>query len=378
MKQTAEQRQRFVFLDILRGIAAIWMIQVHVTNQLLDVSYKDSWFYDVVNISNGFVAPTFVFCAGAGLWIALSRKGDEWRRFSPSLFDYLRRLAIILFWAYMLHVPFYSFDRTIYATREELLPFFQSDVLHVIVYTSLAVLVTFLLTSSLRRTSLLAGIGAILIMIGTKFFWNTSPADWLVEPISRMVLPAPYSPFPLLPWACYLLAGVAVASLFFSSTDKGRMGRWFLIGGLLLPVALFTFKNTVVTPWTDTWWTTSPGVHLFRICGTLVLWGGLFLIEDKLSTSRLAQYLKLVGTESLFVYVAHLLVVYGNTADFLRSTFHIGTTDWWGSFLGFVIICVPTLLVMSAWHNYKRNHPNRAKKLTVLVIVGMVVGFVVG
>ncbi|MCX6141239.1 MAG: heparan-alpha-glucosaminide N-acetyltransferase domain-containing protein, partial [Candidatus Kapabacteria bacterium] len=103
--------ERFAFLDVVRGLAVIWMIQVHVTNVVLDPSLRVGWFFDALNISNGFVAPTFIFCAGAGLWIALSRKGPTYRLFGSELFTYLRRLSYILVWAYVLHAPFFSLDR---------------------------------------------------------------------------------------------------------------------------------------------------------------------------------------------------------------------------------------------------------------------------
>ena len=59
MKQASSQR--FVFIDIMRGIAALWMIETHVLNEFIKPEYREGWFYDALNISNGFVSVGFIF-----------------------------------------------------------------------------------------------------------------------------------------------------------------------------------------------------------------------------------------------------------------------------------------------------------------------------
>jgi predicted acyltransferase len=155
--------QRYAFLDVLRAIAVIWMIQVHVTNVFLDTELRSGWFFTLLNISNGFVAPTFIFCAGGGLWIALSRKGAQYLALDPSLWQYLKRLAYILFWAYVLHMPAWSLVEMTTLPTDVLFTGFQVDVLQTIVYSSLFAVATFFLMRDLSRTSwTLAGLCVII------------------------------------------------------------------------------------------------------------------------------------------------------------------------------------------------------------------------
>ncbi|MBU3741713.1 MAG: DUF1624 domain-containing protein, partial [Candidatus Kapabacteria bacterium] len=145
----AMSTQRFMFLDVARGIAVLWMIQVHITNQLIDPAIRSTIPFRALNLSNGYVAPTFIFCAGAGLWIALSRKGQDFLGGGAALWDYMRRLSFILFWAYLLHMPLYSLERWLHVAPAELMGGLQFDVLHTIVFASLTVLGVFLTVRNL-------------------------------------------------------------------------------------------------------------------------------------------------------------------------------------------------------------------------------------
>lgn len=370
------QARRFIFLDVLRGLAALWMIQVHVLNVLLDPALRTGWFFDGLNISNGFVAPTFIFCAGSGLWIALSRKGEKFRHLTPELFDYLRRLSYILFWSYMLHVPFFSLDRTLYEPLVNILPWLQIDVLQTIVYSSLAVLVVHALSRNLRTATWICGALAVVIMTGTAFIWLAGPIWWLPRPLSIMISPPPDSPFPLLPWSCYLFAGVFVTGIFMTSTNQRRLAIRLAIGSIVLTAVIFVIKNVPpMLPWDDIWWKTSPGLHLFRICGTVLGMSLLYLIEDRLQHSGLAKGLQVIGNESLFIYISHLLIVYGSMGAIIRATTDLSYMGYGGVAIVYVVITLPLLGIMWWWHGFKRERPELARRMLAVQVLWMILTF---
>ena len=368
--------ERFAFLDVVRGIAVIWMIQVHVTNVLLDPALRVGTWFDVLNISNGYVAPTFIFCAGAGLWIALSRKGAKYLTFGADLRDYLRRLSYILFWAYALHVPFYSLERMLIARADEVLPWLQVDVLQTIVYSSVAALVVFLVVRNLTRATWLFGILSAVVMCTTWAVWKAPPSSILPWPIAYAVSPAPASPFPLLPWSAYLFAGAFVTGLFMTSTNKRRFAQWMFAIGLVGPFVVFmSMQFGPPMPWDDVWWRTSPGVHLFRIFATLLLLGALFPLEHRLRTSRLGVLLQTIGNESLFMYVGHLLLVYGPMADMIERWTGSRHTGYGTVAIVWIIVTLLFVGLMLVWHRLKKERPEIAKRLIVLQIVWMVLSF---
>jgi uncharacterized membrane protein len=368
--------QRFMFLDVLRGIAVLWMIQVHITNQLIDPALRATDLFHALNISNGYVAPTFIFCAGAGLWIALSRKGRDYLALGAPLWDHLRRLSFILLWAYMLHLPFYSLERWLVATPEELAPGLQIDVLQTIVYTSVAVMALFLLLRTLRRVMWASALLAVCIMIGSAFVWTSQPMTWAPPVIGYLL--GPPSPFPLLPWSGYLFAGFVVGGMFMEATNKRRIAQWMVVGGLILPFVIFTVRHLPFSsPYDAVWWSTSPGMHLFRICGTLLMLGGLYLIEGRLQTSRIGSMLQTIGNESLFMYVSHLLIVYGAMGNMLKTQLGLHHTGYVPIIIAWVIVTAPLLAIMWWWHGFKKRRPDTAHDLLAAEVLLLIVFFIV-
>lgn len=79
-------KERIGYIDQFRGLATIFMVETHVVNALLLNSLRQSFVYISLDFLNGFVAPSFLFVAGFSFTLALNRKGDAYRRFSPSCF----------------------------------------------------------------------------------------------------------------------------------------------------------------------------------------------------------------------------------------------------------------------------------------------------
>jgi hypothetical protein len=101
---------RLQFIDLLRGWAGIVMIEVHVFNGMIRPELRHTGWFNLLNFVNGLVAPSFLFCAGAGFWIAIERKWDDFTRLRPPAWAFLRRLFYILVAAYFLHLPRMSFS----------------------------------------------------------------------------------------------------------------------------------------------------------------------------------------------------------------------------------------------------------------------------
>lgn len=350
--------QRFAFLDAARGIAVLWMIQVHVTNVILDPALRASWWFNLLNISNGYVAPTFIFCAGSGLWIALSRRGTIYLEAGTELWTYLKRLSYVLFCAYVMHTPVFSLHGMLASPEATWTSWLQLDVLHVIVYASLAALAVFFVLRDLMRSTFAYGIIAAVIMA-----------------VSWSVPRGGVSQFPLLPWSGYLFAGAAITGWFMQSPDKTRLARLFVIIGLVGPILLFASKGLAIAmPWDAVWWR-SPSGLLFRVCATLLLLGSLFHIEESLANSRLGRLLVTLGNESLFMYIGHLLLVYGSLVpwlDTLVGKHHFGldiTLTIW------IAVTALFTLLMLAWRHLKADRPERAALLLKLQVGGLIMAF---
>ncbi|MBL7999144.1 MAG: DUF1624 domain-containing protein, partial [Candidatus Kapabacteria bacterium] len=217
---TSQPKQRLNFIDYLRGIAVLWMIEVHVVDICLATTLKDGWFYNVINISNGFVSVCFITCAGAGFALAADRKANEYRAFQPALWQYLKRLSHILLLAFWLHLPAFSLQRTLQSSYQEWLRLLECDVLHTIVYSSIAALVLLMLIKNTTiRTSIYALLAAVFFF-ATPFVWQWDSFQSLPMFFATWFAKQPISKFPVFPFAGYFFAGAALTGFFLQTPDK--------------------------------------------------------------------------------------------------------------------------------------------------------------
>jgi uncharacterized membrane protein len=90
------EMQRYLSIDILRGIAILLMIQVHFVDNLSLRQDPSAWLYDVSVFLGGFAAPFFAFLSGLsyGLW---TRKQDSIGRRQEEITKITLRRGLFLF-----------------------------------------------------------------------------------------------------------------------------------------------------------------------------------------------------------------------------------------------------------------------------------------
>lgn len=355
------KKHRYAFIDVLRGIAVLWMVETHVIDVVLSANFKSGWFYNLVNISNGFVAVTFLFCAGAGFWIAATRKANEYRQFQPPLWQYLRRLGLILLIAYWLHFPTMSFQQIFSLTPERWLSFFECDILQTIVYSSLFALIFLLIIKNLQTLKWIYGILGLLIFVFAPLVWELNPFDYFPAFFASLFAKYPISKFPLFPWSGYFFVGAFITALFFQSSGKRKLSWGFLLVGVPLMFVIFYARFLTDFYGFRDWWHVSLFHSIFRISGTVAVFGLLFLIEDWYKNRRIGKVLQLCGQESLYIYVSHLLAVYGSIANFGMRYFVGSRLDPFRSILIIVGLWITCYFTAYAWHQLKAFDINRAR-----------------
>ena len=361
MSEAAPKKERLAFIDVLRGWAVLWMVETHVVNACLAEPYRQGWLFGLLELSNGFVAVTFLFCAGAGVWLAASRKSEEFRRFGPALWKYLRRFGFILLLGYELHLPAFSWTKLMKLPPEKFDRLFRSDILHIIALSALATLLVVMLARRPRVAAwICAGLalGAFLI---TPWVWWAHPYKLLPVPLAALFVPAPVSQFPMLPWAGYLFAGAAATAFFLSAENKRRLAHLYIAAGVGVSLAVFGLKLLDVPPVSNWfWWRMWPGHSLFRTGGAMLFFAALYLINEWLGRSRVGGFLQRCGQESLFIYFWHLVIVYG-------SIFNPGIRYLYPKELSplscaLVICAIWAAMYTTAmmWRDYKTSHPRAA------------------
>ena len=126
-------KSRLDFVDLMRGIAMLVMIEVHVVNSLMDVGLRNTSWFGYINFINGLVAPSFIFISGFAFVLASQKKLPEFRKFRYPFWKQLGRIGLIWFTGYMLHIPYFSLHKCRnLATERHWLKFMSVDVLQCI------------------------------------------------------------------------------------------------------------------------------------------------------------------------------------------------------------------------------------------------------
>jgi uncharacterized membrane protein len=377
-QQMHGQASRFQFVDLLRGWAVLIMIETHVVNALLLPDLKKQTFFTILSFVNGLVAPSFLFCAGFALAIALHRKWDDFIFLRRPFWRYLIRLGFILIVGYSLHLPFFSFSKLQSITDPALwITFYQSDILQAISVTLFAMVLFAVLLRN--RKLFLAGAGAIaLLLIYTapvvRDLDYSSMALWL-----RPFFTARYkSQFPLFPWSAFLIGGVIIGFWFLQARQE-KSERRFISNITILGVAAVVLSVIAeivpvsIYPY-HKFWRASPEFFFVRFGLVILFLVSLWWYEQK-KTVRGTSIFSLFGQESLLVYVVHLSIVYGYTYKWSFVSFY-GQTLQYTECLGlFIVLSMVMMGLAFGWNLLRRKSPVALIVIRTVVFGGIILQF---
>src|SRR3974377_1062115 len=109
--QAARAAGRFGFIDLLRGLALVVMIETHVVNAYLPAATRHTWFFFWLTFINGLVAPTFLFSSGFSIMLQGRRQWDNWLHFRLPFWQQMLRLCFIAMVAYYSHLDDFKLSK---------------------------------------------------------------------------------------------------------------------------------------------------------------------------------------------------------------------------------------------------------------------------
>lgn len=308
-------QQRLIFVDFMRGIAVLFMLEAHVFNEMLMPTLKQSTWFALLDFANGLMSPLFIFLSGFVFTIATRKKQDEIRSLGPALWKLLRRIGFIWLIAYALHLPFHSLNKMLQATTSDgWLRFYQVNALHCIAAGWLFLLVSVMVIKSEQPYRRWLFGCAITIVLATPLLWDIDFTRMMPPPVAAYVNEQHYSIFPLFPWLGFLLLGALGAAAYLDAVAAGRerdlMKQLALLGAVLLAVSYLIPLLPVTLNYGTSSVRASPFFFIKRLGFVLLLMTVGWYISNRFSSK--ASLLVHVGRESLFVYVAHLIMLYKN------------------------------------------------------------------
>ncbi len=352
---------RLLFIDLMRGLAMVVMIEVHVVNALIRPGYRHLPWFSLVDFINGLVAPSFLFVAGFVFYQSLRGLQSSSSAGLIQLGPKAGRLALIWVIGYLLHCP--AFSLSVWQkgiAPEEWLSFISVDVLQCIAASLLIIaLIRVLFSRDDRAVWLVALLGVLAVCLASPLYRAGVLAAW-PAPLAVYVIPYGKTLFPLLPWFGFVAAGAVSSFLYAEARTRDRV--WpniqahFVAGAVLagagLPLLLVLRDHLH--------WIVDERPHVLFFAARLgfvclIFCACFWVCRTRQTLSPLLAY---PARETLLIYCLHLQLLYhpfgqaGSLAQALSAKV---------SFAGCLAISggILALLLPVAWlwHSGKSRYP---------------------
>lgn len=318
---------RKYWLDWQRGLAVLFMVEVHVVDAWLARGTPPSALRDVLMMVGGFAAPSFLFLAGLSQALNDGRLAGKGLSSIDRRWIALKRAAWLLGVAYLFRVGEYFLGGMF------LVPGGWRDILRVDILNVIAVglVLNALLGcgTSARRQIVVAG------TVAAVFVFATPPVAAWSHPANRLLdyLHAgfPRANFSLMNWAGFLFAGAAIGRLV---VERERPFILLVLGAALFLSGWAADRLPAVYAHQD-FWHTSPSWFSMRLGGVVALTGLLQWLPA--NADRVLVWLRPLGRHSLLAYMVSI-----------ELTFGLGTKRFQGRLsLDGVLVGVATMLFVT-------------------------------
>ncbi len=316
---SARKPGRLGYLDWLRGLTVLIMIEAHTFDAWTQLSERSRPAYSRLMLLGGMAAPLFLFLAGVAVALAGAAHLRRGRTVREAATRVEHRGWQIFGYAFLFRLQSYALGG--FAAPASVL---RVDILNVM-GPSIAATAALWGAASRRSVRAILLCAATLALIGcTPWIRQLPGLAVLPGPIEAYLRPAPGAgTFTLLPWSGFVLAGgvLGLALDGASSSRWWRPGRVHaalaLTGGALIGLGIWSAGRPILFPGAQ-FWTTSPTFFGIRLGAMIVLVAASWLWEARPWRLWRTSPVALLGVGSLFVYWVHVELVYGVASRSIR------------------------------------------------------------
>lgn len=301
---------RSFIADLMKGIAVILMIQVHVMEQFASPDVFESTLGKLSLLLGGpLCAPVFMIIMGFFIPVAKPlaniRRG-VWLFMGGMLLNLLRSLAYFAINDFSLKNP----------VGLEFL--FAVDILHL---AGLSLVVTGVF-QSFSKSKVWPFMVVFILVLALSLLYEPKPDIKLVSNYITAFFAgtAQWSYFPLVPWYAYVLAGYIFKWIFISFPDFFNRKTLLYVLILCLAVSLlFMPYGIAVSTCLQSYYHHSAGFMLWVVCLVVAYAGVLFLAGHKLKEIRFMMTIAYIGQNVTMVYFIQWILI-GNLAPVLYKS----------------------------------------------------------
>lgn len=310
------KKNRIIFIDLMRAIAVLMMVQGHTVDVLLSNDYRtlDSPFFAAWFFMRGMTAPIFLFTSGT-VFAYLFLLVNEPFKLNPRVKKGFKRFFLLVFLGYMLRYPTPTLVYFGDVNQSQWNIFFAVDVLHLIGFGLLLIIILAYIAEKINVNDyLIFSVGALFFFSLYPFFDKINWSELLPIPIAGYFYDGTGSNFPLFPWAGYVITGAILGTYLAKNPNVFRSLKFSLAlifsGVILLGVSLIGDKIEISLYGKSYLWTTSPNLIILRLAIVLFLNGIVSLVSGYVE--KIPKIIILIGRNTLLIYIVHLMILYGS------------------------------------------------------------------
>ncbi len=305
MEQEKKTTGRLAFIDWMRGVAAVVMLQGHTFNSFTRTDLRDKGPYMLSQLVGGLPPAMFLFLTGITFAFLMDSQDRKNVSSYQKLIAALKRSRYLFAIAFLFRIQLYLFGYPTSPASELL----RVDILNCMGMSMLlfAPMAIFTTAERIRLCSIL-GV-AITFLAPVMALLDSS---FVPSFISAYFIPT-YTGFGVFPWAAFLAFGMVTGSVI--RTVKPNLLNsamlWMLAIGCMAVVAAHQLSDLPYTmyPKVD-YWLASPGLTTIKLGVVMIVLALSYLWVSYGPVERWSLFRQL-GTTSLLVYWVHVELVYG-------------------------------------------------------------------
>jgi uncharacterized membrane protein len=310
--KTKTSTHRLEYLDWVRGLGAVIMLQGHVFHSFLKPELRAGGAYLLSQFVGGMPPAIFLFLTGvtlAFLMDSTERKGLTPRERVSTAF---RRSGYLFLLAFAFRLQLWIFSW----------PAPWTDLLRVDILNCMGMAIAAMSVMAVLRTAERArwcAVAGLAIALASPVISQVGSLG-LPSLVRNYIVPD-YSSFSFFPWAAYLAFGMSVGSIIRTIPREatGRAMRWAaLAGGVLIVVSQGAASLRYSIYPKSEFWLNSPAQVLTKQGVTFLLLAGAFLWTRHVSKGGWS-WVRQLGITSLLVYWVHIELVYGRWLWFFKN-----------------------------------------------------------
>jgi uncharacterized membrane protein len=334
----APSAARRTYLDVLRGVAVLIMIEAHVIDSWTRVADRTSRAFGESLILGGFGAPLFLFLAGVAVAMSAGSKarrtGDE----RAAMRAVQKRGLQIFALAFVFRL------QSLILSNAPAWTMLKVDILNVMGPAIVLAATLWGVARGTRARIAAFAAATVAFLLATPVIRAIAALDALPNSLEGYLRPIPgLTNFTLFPWVAFVTAGGIVGVVLDQSrtaeADR-RANLWLGVSGLAIAIGAYQASFLPPLHPASRFWTTSISFFLIRLGILVAALGAAWLWEQRPTRHRWSP-LQQLGRSSLFVYWIHVELVYGLISLPLHGAFSLA-----GAQAGYVLFCALMLGVV--------------------------------